>query len=232
MSQYDDEKVIRESVDTMLSDSRFNNDPWDRCVRAEYYGVGVVSRQTFFEVDGKLCLLRNRLTVESKKKIAGLYAELRAASGLAVPWNAIVLVVDRGSRTGYLHRYFGSAAELWGGMGSLDPGMRAEAARLAGLRVSTETFGATEFALDLSGAIDAVAGYIGENRVDVDAEALLASRFDGGWRVFVPEDPSDDPLDARLGRVYFLVSDAGRVAQVTSSVPPAEAISDFLAQGR
>ncbi|MFZ2241057.1 MAG: hypothetical protein WAV90_16210 [Gordonia amarae] len=232
MSQYDDEKIIREAVDIMLSDSGFNKYPWEKCIRSEYYGVGRMSWQELFVTDGRLRLLRNDLTAESEHYVENAFANLRKESGLAVPWNAIVLVADRESRSGLLHRYYGSAAEMWDGLGGDGERTREEAARLLKLRESTETFGASEFALDLSAAIDAVADYIRENRVDVDAEALLAARFDGGWRVYVPEEPSDDPLEARLGRVYFLVSDDGRVGEVTSAIPPAVAIEDFLAQGR
>lgn len=223
---------VQSIVHIMVLDEDFNRESWDQCVRAQYFGVGRLSVKEVFRSNGNLKVLDNDLDWDDEKVVQSIFAQLRNASASRGSCNAIVLVADRASQSGFLHRYYGSAAELWDGLGGDRKRFEEEATRLLELRESTATFGASEFALDLSAAIDAVADYIRENRVDVDAEALLGARFDGGWRVYVPEEPSDDLLDARLGRIYFLVSDDGRVGEVTSAIPPAVAIEDFLAQGR
>ncbi|MGW6425526.1 hypothetical protein ACWF82_22890 [Nocardia sp. NPDC055053] len=73
-------------------------------------------------------------------------------------------------------------------------------------------------------AISSVAAWIRSRGLDYPTEGLTADRHDAGWSVYAPvEDEGSDPmsfLDLPVGRSIFLVSDSGRIEEVSSSFPP------------
>lgn len=73
-------------------------------------------------------------------------------------------------------------------------------------------------------AVTRVGEHVRAHGLDYPTRGLVADRFDGGWSVYAPVEVDDsDPmsfLDMPVGRSVFLVSDLGRVKEVTSSVPP------------
>ena len=85
-------------------------------------------------------------------------------------------------------------------------------------------------------AISLAVGWITSRGLDYPTEGLEAERFDGGWCVYAPVEVDDsDPmafLDAPVGRSVFLVGDSGRIKEVSSSVPPRYAESQFAAEER
>ena len=83
-------------------------------------------------------------------------------------------------------------------------------------------------------AISLVVERIRARRLDYPTQGLAADRFDAGWSVYAPVDVDEsDPmafLDMPVGRSVFLVSDAGRVKEMSSSIPPRQAEEMFTAE--
>ncbi|MBI0293609.1 hypothetical protein JBE04_03650 [Streptomyces sp. PRKS01-29] len=83
-------------------------------------------------------------------------------------------------------------------------------------------------------AISLVVERIRARRLDYPTQGLAADRFEAGWSVYAPVDVDEsDPmafLDMPVGRSVFLVSDAGRVKEVSSAVPPRQAEEMFTAE--
>ncbi|GCB46209.1 hypothetical protein [Streptomyces sp. NL15-2K] len=83
-------------------------------------------------------------------------------------------------------------------------------------------------------AISLVVEQIRARRLDYPTQGLTADRFDGGWSVYAPVDVDDsDPmafLDMPVGRSVFLISDAGRLKEISSSIPPRQAEEMFTAE--
>lgn len=88
--------------------------------------------------------------------------------------------------------------------------------------------------MDAGEAIAAVENYIRGADLDYPTVGLLADRFASGWSVYAPfEVNTNDPaafLDMPVGRAIFLISDSGRIEQVSSSTPPALARRRFAEQ--
>jgi hypothetical protein len=76
-------------------------------------------------------------------------------------------------------------------------------------------------------AISLVVERIRARRLDYPTQGLAADRFEAGWSVYAPVDVDEsDPmafLDMPVGRSVFLVSDVGRVKEISSSIPPQQA---------
>ncbi|MFJ8357916.1 hypothetical protein [Streptomyces sp. NPDC093984] len=85
-----------------------------------------------------------------------------------------------------------------------------------------------------SRAISLVVERIRARRLDYPTQGLAADRFEAGWSVYAPVDVDEsDPmafLDMPVGRSVFLVSDAGRVKEISSSIPPRQAEEMFTAE--
>ncbi|WP_228396217.1 hypothetical protein [Streptomyces sp. RB17] len=83
-------------------------------------------------------------------------------------------------------------------------------------------------------AISLVVERIRARRLDYPTQGLAADRFEAGWSVYAPVDIDEsDPmafLDMPVGRSVFLVSDIGRVKEVSSSIPPQQAEEMFRAE--
>ncbi|WP_425838548.1 hypothetical protein [Streptomyces fractus] len=83
-------------------------------------------------------------------------------------------------------------------------------------------------------AIARVVEYIQVRGLDYPTQGLTADRFAAGWSVFAPVDVDDsDPmafLDMPVGRSVFLISDIGRVKEISSSIPPHQAEQMFTAE--
>uniref|UniRef100_UPI0037D9D8CF TerD family protein n=1 Tax=Streptomyces winkii TaxID=3051178 RepID=UPI0037D9D8CF len=83
-------------------------------------------------------------------------------------------------------------------------------------------------------AISLVVEWIRARRLDYPTQGLAADRFEAGWSVYAPvEVDESDPmafLDMPVGRSVFMVSDIGRVKEVSSSVPPRQAEGLFTAE--
>lgn len=83
-------------------------------------------------------------------------------------------------------------------------------------------------------AISLVVERIRTRRLDYPTQGLAADRFEAGWSVYAPVDVDEsDPmafLDMPVGRAVFLVSDAGRIKEMSSSVPPQQAEAMFTAE--
>ncbi|MEU0602725.1 hypothetical protein ABZ484_31555 [Streptomyces sp. NPDC006393] len=83
-------------------------------------------------------------------------------------------------------------------------------------------------------AVSLVVERIRARRLDYPTQGLAADRFEGGWSVYAPVDIDDsDPmafLDMPVGRSVFLVSDAGRVKETSSAIPPRQAEEMFTAE--
>ncbi|WP_371798140.1 hypothetical protein OG963_00230 [Streptomyces sp. NBC_01707] len=83
-------------------------------------------------------------------------------------------------------------------------------------------------------AISLVVEEILSRRLDYPTQGLTADRFAAGWSVYAPVNVDDsDPmafLDMPVGRSVFLVSDAGRIKEISSSVPPHQAEEMFTAE--
>lgn len=89
--------------------------------------------------------------------------------------------------------------------------------------------------VDETRAIALVAARIRARGMDYPTEALEATRFDAGWRVYAPAEVDESSPAAFLaslpvGRSAFLVSDLGRIKEVTSSRPPGETNAMFVAE--
>ncbi|RKR92278.1 hypothetical protein BDK92_6716 [Micromonospora pisi] len=83
-------------------------------------------------------------------------------------------------------------------------------------------------------AVSLVVERIRARRLDYPTQGLVADRFEAGWSVYAPVDVDEsDPmafLDIPVGRSVFLVSDAGRVKEISSSAPPQLAEEMFTAE--
>jgi hypothetical protein len=83
-------------------------------------------------------------------------------------------------------------------------------------------------------AISLVVERIRTRQLDYPTQGLAADRFEGGWSVYAPvEVDESDPmafLDMPVGRSVFLVSDVGRVKEVSSAIPPRQAEEMFTAE--
>jgi hypothetical protein len=88
--------------------------------------------------------------------------------------------------------------------------------------------------MDATQAISLVTDWIRSRRLDYPTEGLEADRFEAGWSVYAPVDVDDsDPvafLQMPVGRSVFLVGDSGRIEEVSSSVPPQQAVDQFMAK--
>lgn len=85
-----------------------------------------------------------------------------------------------------------------------------------------------------SKAISLVVEQIRTRGLDYPTQGLTADRFAGGWSVYAPVDIDDsDPmafLDIPVGRSVFLISDAGRLKEISSAIPPRQAEAMFTAE--
>ncbi|MFC0602479.1 hypothetical protein [Streptomyces palmae] len=83
-------------------------------------------------------------------------------------------------------------------------------------------------------AISLVVAEVRSRDLDHPTQGLTADRFAAGWSVYAPVDVDDsDPmafLDIPVGRSVFLVSDAGRVKEISSAIPPQQAEALFTAE--
>ena len=88
--------------------------------------------------------------------------------------------------------------------------------------------------MEATQAISLVSDWIRSRGLDYPTEGLAADRFVAGWSVYAPVDVDEsDPmafLDMPVGRSVFLVGDSGRIEEVSSSIPPQQAVDQFLAQ--
>ncbi|HET6734017.1 hypothetical protein [Mycobacterium sp.] len=88
--------------------------------------------------------------------------------------------------------------------------------------------------MEATQAISLVADWIRSRGLDYPTDGLEADRFEAGWSVYAPVDVDEsDPmafLDMPVGRSVFLVGDSGRIAEVSSSVPPLQAQAEFTAE--
>lgn len=85
-------------------------------------------------------------------------------------------------------------------------------------------------------AISMVSEWIRTRGLDYPTEGLAADRFEAGWSVYAPVEVDEtDPmafLDMPVGRSVFLVGDSGRIEEVSSSVPPQQAVEVFMSGER
>jgi hypothetical protein len=90
--------------------------------------------------------------------------------------------------------------------------------------------------MEATQAIALVSDWIRSRGLDYPTEGLEADRFDAGWSVYAPvEVDESDPmafLDMPVGRSVFLIGDSGRIEEVSSSVPPQQALDRFMANER
>jgi hypothetical protein len=88
--------------------------------------------------------------------------------------------------------------------------------------------------MDATRAISLVVAWIQRRRLDYPTQGLAADRFEAGWSVYAPVDIDEsDPmafLDMPVGQSVFLVSDLGRVKEISSSIPPQQAQDLFTAE--
>jgi hypothetical protein len=88
--------------------------------------------------------------------------------------------------------------------------------------------------MEATQAISLVAEWIRTRGLDYPTEGLEADRFEAGWSVYAPvEVDESDPmafLDMPVGRSVFLVGDSGRIEEVSSSIPPQQAVDQFMAK--
>ncbi len=79
-----------------------------------------------------------------------------------------------------------------------------------------------------------VTEWIRSRGMDYPTDGLEADRFAAGWSVYAPvEVDESDPmafLQMPVGRSVFLVGDSGRIEEVSSSVPPQQAVERFMAK--
>jgi hypothetical protein len=91
-------------------------------------------------------------------------------------------------------------------------------------------------AMESTQAISMVSDWIRTRGLDYPTEGLAADRFEAGWSVYAPVDVDEsDPmafLDMPVGRSVFLVGDSGRIEEVSSSVPPQQAVEVFMSGER
>lgn len=90
--------------------------------------------------------------------------------------------------------------------------------------------------MEATQAISLVSDWIRSSGLDYPTEGLEADRFEAGWSVYAPVDVDEsDPiafLEMPVGRSVFLVGDSGRIAEVSSSIPPRQAQAEFTAEER
>ncbi|MFF3950162.1 hypothetical protein ACFYYN_35900 [Streptomyces sp. NPDC001902] len=83
-------------------------------------------------------------------------------------------------------------------------------------------------------AISLAVERIRARHLDYPTQGLAADRFEAGWSVYAPVDVDEsDPmafLNMPVGRSVFLVSDVGRVKEISSSIPPQQAEEMFTAE--
>lgn len=88
--------------------------------------------------------------------------------------------------------------------------------------------------IDAAGAVALVREHIDARGLDYPSRGLEADRFAAGWSVYAPVDIDDsDPmafLDLPLDRSVFLISDVGRIKEVTTAIPPEQARTLFTAE--
>ncbi|MGX9791300.1 hypothetical protein [Mycobacterium sp. MMS18-G62] len=88
--------------------------------------------------------------------------------------------------------------------------------------------------MEATQAISLVSDWIRSRGLDYPTEGLEADRFEAGWSVYAPVDVDEsDPmafLEMPVGRSVFLVGDSGRIAEVSSSIPPQQAEAEFTAE--
>ena len=82
--------------------------------------------------------------------------------------------------------------------------------------------------MEAAEAISLVTEWILWENLDYPTDGLAAERFDVGWRVYARV--AGDEADPVAVRSIFLVGDSGRVAEVSSSIPPTQAQDEFAAQ--
>jgi hypothetical protein len=86
--------------------------------------------------------------------------------------------------------------------------------------------------MEATQAISLVSDWIRSRGLDYPTEGLEADRFEAGWSVYAPvEVDESDPmafLEMPVGRSVFLVGDSGRIEEVSSSVPPQQAVAQFM----
>jgi hypothetical protein len=90
--------------------------------------------------------------------------------------------------------------------------------------------------MEATQAISLVSDWIRSRGLDYPTDGLEADRFDAGWSVYAPvEVDESDPmafLEMPVGRSVFLVGDSGRIEEVSSSIPPRQAVDQFMARER
>jgi hypothetical protein len=90
--------------------------------------------------------------------------------------------------------------------------------------------------MDAARAVSLVVEWIRARGLDYPTTGLEADRFEAGWSVYAPvEVDESDPLaflEMPVGRSVFLVGDSGRIEEVSSSVPPQQALDRFTARER
>lgn len=88
--------------------------------------------------------------------------------------------------------------------------------------------------VDAVEAVRLVTARILRDGLDYPARELVADRFSAGWCVYSPVDVDETDvmefLQLPVGRSVFLVSDLGRIKEVSSSVPPELARRMFAAE--
>jgi hypothetical protein len=88
--------------------------------------------------------------------------------------------------------------------------------------------------MEATQAIALVSDWIRSRGLDYPTEGLEADRFDAGWSVYAPvEIDETDPmafLEMPVGRSIFLIGDSGRIEEISSSVPPQQALERFTAK--
>jgi hypothetical protein len=77
--------------------------------------------------------------------------------------------------------------------------------------------------MDEAQAISLVRERIQTGGHDYPSDDLTAARFDGGWCVYAPVMIADDAPDTLVTRSVFLVSETGRVEEVSSDAPVEDA---------
>ncbi|MGW1191435.1 hypothetical protein [Streptomyces sp. NPDC002559] len=88
--------------------------------------------------------------------------------------------------------------------------------------------------IDSARAVVLVQEHISARGLDYPVHGLEADRFAAGWSVYAPVDIDDsDPmafLDLPLDRSVFLISDTGRIKEVTTAIPPEQVRALFTAE--
>src|SRR3979409_290902 len=93
-----------------------------------------------------------------------------------------------------------------------------------------------EKTMESTQAISLVSDWIRSRGLDYPTDGLEADRFEAGWSVYAPVDVDEsDPmafLEMPVGRSVFPIGDSGRIEEVSWSVPPQQAVDDFMAHER